>query len=375
MTSPRVVAYGATGVTLAEDPDGVAREVLAVLLSDFGERWQAQLRAGTSSELQLGPSLRAERVRAAVRDRGAQLTLACDEVDRLVREAWEFRHAFRLEHFPLGATLDHGRYELRELIHGGPDRGLYRAHDHEDDRSMLVTLGPPQREAAEVVSRRLALALPGIARLRHIGPLAVDGELRYDGMVEEEPTGQASIQLALPLTLERTLQLGLGVAERITAAHARSTCLGGLRPELVYVSGDEVTGVAPRCESFLATARPREYGVAQAFSHFYFSPERLARPDDPATPEGDVFALAAMMAYWNVGEHPFLRDYAANAISIMTQQRRWGMDPWLAGPIDEAMRPVPQRMSLEYFVALLTNLLAELRAGTLIPDASGDDGT
>lgn len=342
MTVPRVVALDATTVTLANDPDGVAHELVLALLSDLGDNWFKQLRDERMTTVHLGPALRAERAQANwcfVRDSGAQLTLSFDDIDRLSSQAWAFRHAFRLEHFPLGATLDRGRYELVELFHGGPDRGQYRAHDHQKNRAALVTLGAPQRDDHELVRRRLAFAVPGIAKLLHVGPLATDGEPRFDGLVEEQPTGTPSTRSTEPWSLVRTIDVGLAVAEVVLAVHARGSSLGGLRPELVYLLDDSLAGIAPRCEPFLAVTEKRNYGVPPCFAEFYMSSEQLARAG-ASTQADDVFAVAAMLAKWHTGEHPYEGEYGANAIAIATgARRRWNGESSLQAILGRRLLP------------------------------------
>ena len=61
MSIPRVVAYGHDGPTLEGDPDGVATELVAALLSTVGSRWLADLMRGEGTQLHLGPRLRANR--------------------------------------------------------------------------------------------------------------------------------------------------------------------------------------------------------------------------------------------------------------------------------------------------------------------------
>ena len=359
MSVPRVVAVDATSVTVANDPEGVASELVLALLSDLGDSWFKQLGTASVTAVVLGPTLRAERVRSDwrfVRETGAHLTLSFDDVDRLSTQAWSHRHAFRMENFPLGASLDRGRYQLRESLHGGPDRGMYRAFDHRDNRTVLVTLGPPQREDVELMRSRLAFAIPGITKLLHVGPLVTDGELPYDGLVEEEPAGQPSTLRADAWPLDRTIAVGLAVADVVRAVHARGASLGGLRPELVYLAADAFTSLAPRCEPFLSATEKRNYAVPPCFATYYMSPEQLAR-GGAATPADDTFAIAAMLATWHTGEHPFQGELAANAIAIATGARRtWHGDSSLEAMVGPALVAEPKRISLDELCGLLREI-------------------
>ncbi|HUJ63324.1 MAG TPA: hypothetical protein VLX92_32720, partial [Kofleriaceae bacterium] len=130
--------------------------------------------------------------------------------------------------------------------------------------------------------------------------------------------------------------------------HARGIVLGGLRPELVYIDGERVTGIAPRCDVFHATMSKPDYGVPLCFPHVYFAPEVLARPEEPPTAAADVFALAAMIAYWHTGKHPFEGEYTANVVAIVSGQRTvWRGDAALGAIVGAGVAPVAQRSTLE----------------------------
>jgi len=347
---PRVISVDATSVTLADDPQGVAHELVLAVLSDLGDRWLREMKSANA--LKLGPSIRAERVdRGAwkfVRDTGAELVLSLDEVDELASEAWAFKHAFRLEHFPLGATLGAGRFELQEELRGSSDRGQYRGIDHETDLPVLITLGAKQTRSRPDLEYRV----PGIAKLLHIGPLSDHAE--HTGMVETEPNGApiSSFSSVSPVAT------ALAVARIVALAHAGGHVLGGLRPELVYGYREKtVTGIAPRCEPFLATAARRD-GVAPCFDQFFMAPEILSQPDATPTPAADVFSICAMLALWLAGEHPYQGEGVLQAMAISAGQRRALKIPALYGPVlDNGLVPLANRMSLAELIELLQLLL------------------
>ena len=323
-----------TQVTVSEDPDGILGETLVALLSDLGERRLEQLLAGAQSELRLSPRLRAVRVGGArspirwniARDAGgASIVLAASELERLFEHAYELRRMTRLERFPLGCTLANGRFQLVELLRGGPDRGMYRASDRESGRAALVTLGPAQTVAVAALEQKLRCDCAGVARLHFIGPLEAAGEARYDGLVEELPAGRPATEALASADRLRAGRIWLALARMVEAAHARGAAFGGLRPELIYVTPDDaIGGIASRCEPFLATAEARTYGVPPCFESFYLAPEVLACPRAPATSAADVFSLTAILAHWWTGAHPFEGEGGTQAISIAIGRRR----PW-----------------------------------------------
>ncbi len=359
---PVVSSFDENGLELINDPDDIAHELVLALLSGRGAELQQPPVAAGQAPLQIARGLVASwdgmgwRIRSD--DRG-ELTLSPETIERLAGDASQLREAFLRDHLPLGATLDDGRYELREELAGGADRGLYRGRDRERQTSVLISIGTPQRDPLDQVRQRLGYELPGIAALRHIGPVTAIGEARYDGLVEDEPAGIPSADHPTVMGAATTARLGLAVAEVVAAAHARGIVLGGLRPELVYIDGDRVTGIAPRCDVFHAKMTKPDYGVPLCFPHVYFAPEVLARPEDPPTPAADVFALAAMIAYWHTGEHPFTGDYSANVIAIMSRQRTpWRGDAKLGAIVESGLLPLPGRTTLDRLVAMLSETFA-----------------
>lgn len=249
--------------------------------------------------------------------------------------------------FPFASYLG-DRFEIRETLAGSPERGRYRGYDWRTRRAVLVTLGPPQRDDLDAVRRELSLDVPGVAALLHVGGVE-NGESRYDALVEEEPAGE-------PWTSGDPVATGLELAATIREAHARGLVLGGVRPEVVYVDGDDrLGGVAPRCEPFLARATTRCHGVAPCFEHFFVSPEQLAL--QPKSPADDVFALAATIAMIEAVEHPFEGSYADNAIAIATGRRRpWRGSASLGAVLDLALVPASRRIGLGELVAKLRAL-------------------
>ena len=221
--------------------------------------------------------------------------------------------------------------------------------------SIAHTITNRTARSSSLVRRRFAFAVPGIAKLLHVGPLSTS-EPRCDGLVEEEPPGERASLRTDPWSVAHTIALGLAVGDVVLAVHSRGESVGGLRPELVYLAGDALVAIAPRCEPFLAVTEKRSYGVPPCFAEFYASPEQLAR-GGASTPADDAFAVAAMLAKLHTGEHPFVGEYAENAMSISTRRRRrWTGDSTLGAMLEPALVPGPKRISLEELCGLLREI-------------------
>jgi len=346
---PRVEAADDTRVTIADDPSGIVTPFLECLLADDAPL--DHLRLAAQSEIRLGGGLVAHRVAAGWRitHGDAATTLTTVEIEELYDIAYEMRRMFWLEQFPLGAWVE--GFRIAERLSGGPDRGLYRAIEVATGRRALVTTSAPQRRSTDELGTALTLEVPGIARLRHVGPVAGSDHV---ALVEDEPPGAPEFA-SEPMTQLRVAALGVGVANIVAAAHARGFVLGGLRPQLIYVDGDHVIAIAPRCEPFLATAQPRGYGVAPCFDDCYVAPEVLA--SEPATPASDVFSLCAVLARWATGEHPFDGVGATQIVSIATGRRRaWRGDRLLGLILDGGLAAVEDRTSLADLIGRLVEL-------------------
>lgn len=248
-------------------------------------------------------------------------------VDFLVsaRVAWESvrwlrTRLARWDRFPVGAELAGGRYRLVERVRGGAARGQFRAVVQGEETTGLVTVGrhPAPARSIEELGRQLAWQVPGVTPLRHVG--RIDGELV--AVIEQEPDGMPSHELALPLAPALAVRLAHQLAEVLAAFHAAVGPLRFLRPELVYVEeGDgrvSLTALAPRAEAFLAGAAP-SWGAPPLFDTAFAAPEvvRLGEP----TAAADVFSLAAMVGLWLSGQHLFAGDTAMAQMEAIASGR------------------------------------------------------
>ncbi|HEU5059808.1 MAG TPA: hypothetical protein VFU21_24925 [Kofleriaceae bacterium] len=206
------------------------------------------------------------------------------------------------DEFPIGASLDNGSCLMVEWIRGNLTRGMLRAVDPVG-RHLLVTVTSRQELPLDEIERRLGFRFEGVAALRHVGPLGDDSA----ALVEEEPAGRASSELALPLPPARAVELAAEVAAALERVHADRRVLRFLRPELIYVEerdgAPHLAGIAPRAELFAIGASP-VYGAQPLFDQLFAAPEVLAG-HKTVSPAADVFSLCAVLALWLTGEHPF----------------------------------------------------------------------
>jgi serine/threonine protein kinase len=258
--------------------------------------------------------------------------------------------------FPIEMELCDGRFVIAERIRGEAARGLYRGYDDGFPlpSSVLVTIGTRQRRDRSELEEALALELPGVPALRHIGPLG-----DYDLLVEDEPPGAPATELARPLSPREAPPIADALAVLLEQLHQAGAVLGHLRPELLYLDRSRtgrlsLSGVVVRPEIFLATASRPCHPVAPLFTGCYLSPELIAW--ESGTPASDVFSLAAVLCDLLSGQHPFEGDDpGSQMLAIHAGARRpWTGPAHLAGAFDRALSlDAGRRPPLREFVAEL----------------------
>jgi len=260
------------------------------------------------------------------------------------------------DEFPIGARLEGGAI-ITEAIRGDAVRGMFRALDPRGGR-LLVTVTSRQKRPLDELAADLAFEVDGLARLRQVGPIG-DGA---DAMVEEEPPGVPTSELALPLAARAAVDLAAEVAEVLERAHGEGMLLLFLRPELTYVAAPgaapRLSGIVPRPDLF-ATGASAAYGAKPLFDHLFAAPEVIAMRRD-VTAAADVFSLCAALVVWLTGEHPFEGDtQTAQMGSIVGGKRRaWRGPDRLGAVLSRGLERQPAARPS------LARLIADLRAAT-----------
>ncbi len=269
--------------------------------------------------------------------------------------------------FPLGGTLDGGRYKLVEHYLGGGTDQLWFARSAADPGARYLV--------STTIDNGFDPAGDGPALLRSAGGLftprfvgsfdlagdsgAGDQERRTTlGYVEQLPAGWP-----LPLTRADTaghaFRLGSQVADRLLSSAAAGVLDVGLRPEYVWITmrltTPEVTGLGGRNRDlFAAAGRRRDLRTAPLFTRRYLAPEvhRGESHDDRAL----VLTLAVMTAEWLTGCYPYEDGDGAYGYHRLCRGEHVELPP-VALELAPALNPDPaERPALADFARTLGRL-------------------
>ncbi len=222
--------------------------------------------------------------------------------------------------YPCGATLDGGRWTLVASLRGTAERGVFLALER-DGRYGIATLTSPQRDPLPVVRERLERRGDQFAEMLWVG--SVEGTREpLVAVLEVEPPGESLADAWLPFRQDEVAAIGVDLANALVPAHRMLEATGGLRPETIYVSGNEprVSSICPRGEAFMAGQAPRSTGSVTPYTYLYDAPEVL-RGGGP-TPASDVFSVCAVLAHIATAEHPFMGEGAFAQLSSIVAGRR-----------------------------------------------------
>lgn len=181
-----------------------------------------------------------------------------------------------------------GRYVVDREIWGGAEYGLVRAHDAAGQRYLVSVCGhyAPRLSAIEEL----------LARYRHLAGVGdVVETFTLDGrdiLVEAEPDGRPSDEHP-PLSPSAARRLALALGERLLSA---GPGVYGVRPELVYIDGDRLCGIAPGYMAMAAHGNPTLTGGLPLYPVSPLSREEAL--GQPPTRAHDAYVLAYMLRYW-----------------------------------------------------------------------------
>ena len=247
------------------------------------------------------------------------------------------------------------RYELEEAVDHGGMSSVYRGHDRLLERTVaLKVLHAHFGDDAEYVERfrREARA---VAQLSHPNIVTVIDRGSSDGhqfIVFEYVEGENLKQLVErsgPLSVDRTLELGIQIADALAFAHAHGLVHRDVKPQNVLIDS---AGDAKVTDFGIARSLDVEEGVTQTGTVLgtsnYLSPEQAA--GEPVTPATDIYSLGVVLYELLTGEVPFRGDnLVVVAMKHVTEhppsllEQRADVPPRMVRAIERALEKDPAR--------------------------------
>ncbi|MFF0150377.1 protein kinase [Micromonospora sp. NPDC005203] len=220
------------------------------------------------------------------------------------------------------------RYRLLSPLGQGGMGRVWKARDEVLHRDVAIKeLVPPpgltDEERREMRERSLREAR-AIARLNHANVVRIFDVLRTDGdpWIVMEYVASKSLQDTLaedgPVSVARTVEIGLGVLGALSAAHKAGVMHRDVKPGNVLMGED---GRVVLTDFGLATI-PGDPNVTRTGmvlgSPAYISPERAR--DGTAGPEADLWSLGATLYAAVEGKSPYARPSAIGTLAALATE-------------------------------------------------------
>ncbi|MFI5926835.1 protein kinase [Micromonospora sp. NPDC051543] len=261
------------------------------------------------------------------------------------------------------------RYRLLSPLGQGGMGRVWKARDEVLHRDVAIKeLVPPpgltDEERREMRERSLREAR-AIARLNHVNVVRIFDVLRTDGdpWIVMEYVASRSLQDTLaedgPVSVARTIEIGLGVLGALNAAHKAGVMHRDVKPGNVLLGED---GRVVLTDFGLATI-PGDPNVTRTGmvlgSPAYISPERAR--EGTAGPEADLWSLGATLYAAVEGKSPYARPSAIATLAALATEPM--PPPKNAGPLKPVLNGLLQKDPNERITAEVAERLLRRAAG------------
>jgi eukaryotic-like serine/threonine-protein kinase len=210
----------------------------------------------------------------------------------------------------VGRALVDDRYELRALTGSGGMADVFLAYDLVLDRDVALKLLKDRYATDEEFVERFRREAKSAAALsnRHIVPVFDRGDTEdgtYYIAMEYVPGGDLGdlIESEGLLSSQRTVEIGLQVAEALRAAHERGTVHRDVKPRNILITRSGHVKVADFGIARAAEATTISHPGDILGSVKYMSPEQAA--GETIGPESDLYSLGVVLYKALTGRVPF----------------------------------------------------------------------
>mgnify|MGYP001014277665 FL=1 len=285
------------------------------------------------------------------------------------QQAWQVSNPHEHADDPMPSqTIGAGEYQLDEHVAGVGRWRVYLGHrtGRLQQRVLVSWADGPEAIPLEQLRAELGYAIAGVLPCSFLGKFDDSSDHRVDVrdvgvLVEQLPPGEsARHRLQRPFSTHEAIRLAVSVGNTMARAAEVGVLLTSLRPELIWVDERDgrmtVTGVTGRSHRLFESRSGGEFNSPVPFPRPYGAPEA----DHAPTERSLVFTLAAILAEWLSGRHPFPEEWhhVGRRLSVRVKEP---VDPDLVlvptsveGLLRDALDPDPEkRPSLASFIVEL----------------------
>ena len=231
-----------------------------------------------------------------------------------------------------------GSYEIVSPLGAGGMGEVYRARDLRLDRDVAIKVLPEQFAGDADALLRFEREAKAVAALSHSNILSIhdvgnSSGVRYAVMELLEGQTLRDRLNQSPLSWRKSAEIGVAVAEALSAAHAKGIVHRDLKPENIFLTSDGRVKVLDfglaRVSRAGSAADPTTLAEAETQvvhttpgmvlgTMGYMSPEQLRA--EPVDGRSDIFSLGCMLYEMAAGQRAFARKTPAESISAVLKE-------------------------------------------------------